>query len=163
MASIGRESNGHRRILFVAADGSRKAVRVGKCSQRDAEQVCRHVEALAAATIHGQPASRETSVWLTGIGDKLHDRLSRAGLVEPRAKADVVTLGTFIESYLTQRSDVKPGTMIVMRQASRWLLRFMGDDKVLADVTTSDADGYRAFLQSEKRAKATPNRVFRQC
>jgi hypothetical protein len=122
-------------------------------------------------------------VWLTGIGDTLHDRLSRAGLVEPRAKADVVTLGAFIESYLSQRSDVKPGTMIVMRQASLWLLRFMGDDKALADVTTSDADGYRAFLQSEKRAKATvakwcafrcamaaqcsaeatPNRVFRQC
>lgn len=64
MASIGMDPNGYRRVLFVAGDRSRKTVRLGKCSERDAQQVCRHVEALAAATVHGQPLPRDTAVWL---------------------------------------------------------------------------------------------------
>ncbi|QOV90948.1 hypothetical protein [Humisphaera borealis] len=78
------DPNEHRRIIFVAADGRRKRVRLGKCSERDAEQICRHLEALARATIHGQPLPSETAVWVGGIGGKLHDRLARAGLVTGR-------------------------------------------------------------------------------
>lgn len=39
MASVIADPNGGKRIQFVAADGSRKAVRLGKCSQRDAERI----------------------------------------------------------------------------------------------------------------------------
>ncbi|MCC7351124.1 MAG: hypothetical protein IT446_11190 [Phycisphaerales bacterium] len=53
MASAIEDPNGRKRIQFVAADSTRKTVRLGKASMRDAEQVCRHVEALAAATING--------------------------------------------------------------------------------------------------------------
>ncbi|QOV92540.1 site-specific integrase [Humisphaera borealis] len=156
MATIGTEPNGYRRVLFVAADGSRKTVRLGKCSERDAEQICRHIEALAATTIHGQPLPRPTAIWVGDVGDKLHDRLARASLVEPRVAVESTKLGAFTDSYLLQRAgDVKPGTMIVMRQARRWLVKFLGEGKAVASVTPSDADAYRAFLQSESRAKAT--------
>lgn len=40
MASIAREKkNGTRRILFVAPDGRRRTIRLGKVSQRAAESI----------------------------------------------------------------------------------------------------------------------------
>ena len=155
MASIISDPNGRKRIQFVAADGSRKTVRLGKCSERDAQQICRHVEVLLAATISGQPVSRETAVWLSGIGHKLHDRLARAGLVTPRADIDGARLGPFIDAYLAQRVDVKPGTMMVFQQARRHLLAFLGEQKPVADVTAADADAYRSHLLGRGIARAT--------
>jgi len=155
MATIGTEPNGTRRILFVAADGSRKTVRLGKCSQRDAEQVCRHVEALATASIHTQPVPRETAVWVRGIGHKLHDRLARAGLVEAREQPGKLLLGAFIDGYIAQRPDLKPATLVLLRQARIWLLRFLGETRRLDQVRPADADGYRAQMIEGGLAKAT--------
>ena len=155
MASIINDPNGRRRILFVASDGSRKAVRLGKASIRDAEQVCRHVEALAAATINGQPTARETSVWVAGIGNQLHDRLARVGLVEAREDAGAMKLGAFIDGYIAQRLDLKPNTMVLVRQARIWLLRYLGEDQRMDKVTTADADAYKAHMIESGLAKAT--------
>ncbi len=44
MASIAREKNGNRRILFVAPDGKRPTIRLGKVSLRAAEAVKFRVE-----------------------------------------------------------------------------------------------------------------------
>ncbi len=155
MATIGTEPNGRRRILFVAADGSRKTVRLGECSQRDAEQVCRHVEALAAATINGQPMPRETAVWVRGIGHRLHDRLARAGLVEAREQPGKLALAAFIDGYLAQRRDLKQSTLTAMKQARTGLVRYLGDERRIDRVTAGDADGYRARMFETGLAKAT--------
>jgi hypothetical protein len=44
VASIAREKNGNRRILFVAPDGKRPTIRLGKVSQRTAESIKYRVE-----------------------------------------------------------------------------------------------------------------------
>jgi integrase len=155
MASIGTDPGGRRRILFVAADGSRKTVRLGKCSQRDAEQVCRHVEALAAASIAAQPVTRETAVWVRGIGMTLHSRLARAALVEPRESPGRILLGAFIDSYIESRADLKPTTLTILKQSRIWLLRHLGEDRRLDRVTVADADAYRAFMVQSGLARAT--------
>ena len=52
MASIGKEPNGRKRILFVAADGSRKTVRIGKAildqhvKFRELDDLTRRIEAI---------------------------------------------------------------------------------------------------------------------
>ena len=51
MASISRDKNGTRRILFVASDGKRSAIHLGKVSQRAAESVKFRVEQLLAAKL----------------------------------------------------------------------------------------------------------------
>ena len=84
MASIVNDPNGRRRILFVAPDESRKTIRLGKIDRKSAESICRHVEALLAAKLGGQPLPRDTAVWLSGIGAKLRDKLAAVGLVEAR-------------------------------------------------------------------------------
>jgi integrase len=159
MATIGTEPNGHRRILFVAADGTRKTVRLGKCRDRDAEQVCRHVEALAAATINGQPVSRETAVWVGGIGHKLHDRLARAGLVQAKAAVGATKLGSFIDAYIAGRTDVKPWTVINFKRARKALVDYFGEGKPLATITAGDADAFRLALLGKGLAENTVRRI----
>jgi hypothetical protein len=46
MASISRDANGRRCIQFLAADGVRKGIRLGKVSQRIAEEIKVKIEAL---------------------------------------------------------------------------------------------------------------------
>ena len=62
MASVVNDPNGRRRIQFVAPGGKRKTIRLGKIDRKSAESICRHVEALLAAKISGQPVPRDTAV-----------------------------------------------------------------------------------------------------
>lgn len=159
MATIGKDPNGHRRILFVANDGSRRTVRLGKCSERDAEQVCRHLEALLAATINGQPVRRETAVWLSEIGDRLHLRLARAGLVAARGKLESAELGSSLTAYLDGRADVKPATRIVYGQVIRDLKNHFGENCELRSISPGMADDFRQWLIGRELA---PTTVFKR-
>src|SRR5437660_557690 len=113
MASVVNDPNGRKRILLVALDGSRKAIRLGKSDLKSAEAINRHVEALLAAKIGGQPVPRDTAVWLSGIGESLKEKLAAVGLVEAAKRA---ALGEFLKSYILNRPDVKPATLEVWRQ-----------------------------------------------
>lgn len=62
MASIGKDKGGRKRVLFVAEDGSRKTVRLGKCSLRQAEAFKVRLEALVAGRFNGLDA--DTAKWL---------------------------------------------------------------------------------------------------
>jgi hypothetical protein len=106
VASIVNDPNGRRRILFVAPDESRKTVRLGKTDRKSAEAIARHVEALLAAKIGGQPVPRDTAAWLAGIGAKLRDRLAAVGLVEGHSAAP--TLATWCKDYIAGRTDLAP-------------------------------------------------------
>ena len=53
MASVVNDPNGRRRILFIAPDESRKAIRLGKIDRKSADAIARHVEALLTANIGG--------------------------------------------------------------------------------------------------------------
>ncbi len=155
MACIVDDPNGRRRIQFVAAEGSRKSIRLGKVSRRSAEGVLVRVEELLAASIHGQPLSRETSVWLEGIGDRLHDRLARAGLCKGRQVAPIARLDGFISAYIAKRIDLKPGSRAVLEQAHKSLVEHFGADRPMHSITPGDADAWRLAMVAEKLAEAT--------
>jgi integrase len=152
MASISRDPGGTRRILFVARDGSRKTIRLGKVNQKTAETVKIRVEAIASSQILGQPLDRETSSWLAALGDDIYAKLVNVGLVQPRHQGTTVnfTVGEFIEQFIVSRSDVKPGTVIAYEQARNKALEFFGADKPLADITALDADRFRAWMKGVK-------------
>lgn len=152
MASISNDPNGRRRILFVDSDGSRKTIRLGKISLKDAQAICRHVEALLSAKIGGQPVPRETAVWLTNIGTDLRDKLAAVGLVEAPKRA---TLGAFLREYVLNRTDVKPATLEVWHQPCRNLTEYFGDDKPMRNITPGDAEQFKAWLLTQKLAPAT--------
>lgn len=143
MASIATEPNGRRRILFSAADGKRKTLRLGKVTQRAAEAVKVHVEALAAASITGHAVADETNRWVARLDTKMAGKLAAVGLIPKR---DAATLGAFLQALIEARSDVKGSTAITYENVRRNLCAFFGESKPLRDITAGDADSWRLWL-----------------
>jgi hypothetical protein len=91
MANISSSPDGRRTVQFVAPDGKRRSVRLGKLPIKTAEEVRRRVEYLAAARRSGVALDNETVDWLGKVGAELHSRLTAVGLVEARASASAST------------------------------------------------------------------------
>ena len=157
MASISKDAKGNRTIQFVSRDRKRKSIRLGKCSQRQADAVKVHVERLVHANITGHPVDPDTSRWLIQVDGQLADRLASTGLIDPRSET---TLGAFIDTYIAMRTDVKPRTRELFEQTRRNLLAFFPADKQLASITAGDADGWRLYLKEQGLAD---NTIRRRC
>jgi len=148
MASVFTRASGARGIQFVDTAGERKTIPLGRVSQRIAERVKLHVEALIAANRSGIAIDADTAAWLAKIDRKLRAKLVAVGLARhDESTADSVTaLGPFLERYLSIRSDIKPRTRINYLQANASLLRFFGPEKRLDEITPGDADEFRLDL-----------------
>ena len=152
MASICRDPDGRKRIVFTGKGGKRKVIRLGKAGIKYAESVVVRVQALAVAAMTNLPWDPETAAWVAGLielDSKLYDKLQAVGLVPPKAAKDkpaVPLLGAFLQSYIDGRSDVKPRTKINLGQARNNLVRFFGEDKPLGEITLGDADEFRRDL-----------------
>lgn len=158
MASISN-SGGFRTIQFVAGDGKRRSIRLGKVSQRIADEVRVKVEALNAAAIAGMSISPETATWLASIGDKLHERLANAGLVAARERPEA-RLAVFVAGYVAKRTDAKPRTVLNLKMFGDRLIAFFGADKPLAAIKRSDADDWLLSLK-QRYAQATVGRTVK--
>jgi len=155
MASICNDPNGCRRILFVAPDGTRKTIRLGKCAKKDALTVKLRVESILSASISGGSIDRDTAVWLSSISKELRERLVRVGLVE-EVKPDAVTsLGAFIDSFLGSRADLKSSTMLIRNQVRNLLTEHFGEDRDVKSITPGDADDWQQLLIKREMAPST--------
>lgn len=150
MASITNEPNGRKVIQFFGQDGKRRSLRLGKVSQRNAEQVKFFVEDLAAAAATGSTPTRKTLLWVADLGDAMHAKLAAVGLVEPRASG---TLLPFINGWIEGREDVKESTRTVYKRTRKHLVAFFGADRDLRSITPGDADSWRQYLLSGKKGK----------
>ena len=161
MASISRDSKtGCRSIQFVASDGKRKTIRLGKVSQKDAESIKLKVEALAVAVKAGLPFDNEVAGWLAKIGDDLHAKLTAVGLVKGRATA---RLGEFLDAYLERRKPPagKQSTYKALRCSCRRILLFFDRNKDIRDVTPDDADNFLLWMTEQQYSKATISRTMK--
>ncbi len=144
MASICvNRKNGHRTVQLVCADGKRRSIRLGKVSKRIAETVRLHVERLSAAKIADHAPDDETSRWLVGIDDRLHERLVAVGLLAPRHRA---TLAAFVDDYIAKRTDVKERTRLIFERTRDCLVEYFGADRGLRDITAGQAREWRLWL-----------------
>jgi integrase len=160
MASISRDPNGRRRILFTDRDGDRKTIRLGKVSQRMAEEIKIKVETLNAAKIGAGSLDRETAVWVANLGDDLHAKLSAVGLTSVRKMAP--GLGAFLDAFIANRqSSAAPSTITNMKVAARRLTKHFGPDRDMQTITPADADGWAAVL-AEDYAPATAGRTIKR-
>ena len=105
MASISSTPDGRRTIQFVAADGKRRTIRLGKVNRHQAETIKIKVEALAAAVKSALPVDNDTAGWLAKIGDDLHSKLVAVGLTQAR-QTSCPTLSAFLDGYKGDRKDV---------------------------------------------------------
>jgi integrase len=158
MASITREPNGRRLIQFMGPDGKRKSIRLGKVSQRIAEEIKVKVEHLLAAATSGYAIDNETAQWLAKIGNDLADKLAAANLMPQRASA---SLKPFLDCLIAQRSDLKLSTLRNLKAAKDRLVEFFGPDKNRREINSGDADAWLIWLR-EKYAKGTAGRTVRR-
>ncbi len=159
MASLSTDGTGNRRILFIAADGSRKTIRLGKLNKRLAEGIKARVEVLAAALQTGQPADSETLRWCGTVGDDIAGKLAAVGLI-PERKSE--SLATFLASYLARRrADAKAGTVTNLVTVSRDVANFFGPACSLRDITETRADDFRTHYLT-RLPKLAPATVARR-
>ena len=76
--------NGCRTLQFVAPDGSRRSIRLGKISQRDTESIKQKVESLIGSAFAKTSWDPETAEWVGKLDSKLHDKLAKVGLLPTR-------------------------------------------------------------------------------
>ena len=150
MASLSTDSRGNRTIQFIAADRKRRTIRLGKQSLKVAKEIKTKVEALNGAKIARCSPDPEVTAWVGDLLPTLYDKLAAVGLVPKRVAAAEVTLGVFLDGYISGRSDVKQSTATVYGHTRRCLIEFFGADKPLSDITPADADDWRRYLVREK-------------
>ena len=153
MASIVNDPGGRKRILFVDPAGNRRAIRLGKVSQRSAEGFKYRVEQLLEAQLLGRSMEADLVQWIVDLKTRMAKKLAAVELIpKPEAAA---TLGPFVTNYIAGRTDVKPATKEVWRQGEMGLIAFFGADKLLRDVSPGDADSYKLHLIGKKLAPMT--------
>jgi integrase len=164
MASIGQDPGGRKRILFVAGDGSRKTVRLGKASRKQAEAFKIKLENLVAGRLTTGAIDDETARWVASLEDSMHAKLAAVGLLEPRVAVPTTPaapalpepcLGELLDGYIQARDDVKPNTRIVLSQSRRNLIAFFGPDKPLKDITDYDAEEWCRYLKRQGLSEGT--------
>jgi hypothetical protein len=159
MASIGSDPNGFKRILFVAPDGKRKTIRLGKATMKQATAFKVKVEALIGQSITGA-VDNEVSRWLAGLDGQMYSRLAAVGLAVPRSTT-APRLKEFLDSYVAGRPDIKPRTRWDLEVCARRLVEHFGPDKPLRSIKPGDADDWCAVLRA-KYANATATRTIKR-
>lgn len=158
MASIARDKNGRKRVLFVAEDGSRKTIRLGKASMKQALAFKVKIENVIAGRFSG--IDEETARWVSDLPDDVYSKLVAVGLVDGRTPQAGMTLDAFLSEYISGRVDVKPSTRTVFERTRNHLLAHFGGDKPLHAITEGDADAWRLYLVGQGLA---PNTINRTC
>ena len=151
------DRNGLREIQF-SHDGKSKVFRMGRVSQTQGDAAKLHIAHLEQQALSGDTPNRQARLWLDGLSDKLHKRLSNTGLVERRIKTK---LGPFIDQFIEDLGpEFKPATVVAWKYGKKSLVGFFGADRDIRTITEGDAKAYRAWLIKNGKAEAT---VRRRC
>jgi integrase len=162
MASLSTDKKtGTRRIQFLD-DGARRTIRLGKMPKKSAESVKARVEHLIVARTAGVAIDAETARWVADLGDDLHDKIARVGLVTPREARVVVTLEALLDAFDADAAhDVKMSTRTRQAQARRHLIEHFGPDRDVSTITASEGAAWRARLIYAGYAKATVSKTIK--
>ncbi|MFO0969293.1 MAG: tyrosine-type recombinase/integrase [Gemmataceae bacterium] len=163
MASISKSNGGGKTVQFVAPDGKRRSIRLGKAPMKAAETIKERVEYLLAAKRSRLALDAETASWLGSIGDELHAKLARVKLVEARRPKEALDLrlDPFLRAYIDKRQDVKPQTRHNLDVARRRLVAFLGAERDIRTITAGDAESW-LFLLRSKYADGTASQSLKK-
>ena len=119
MASISKERPAN--IQFVATDGRRRSLRLGKISEREANSIKFRVESILE-TNRNESVDDDTAAWLASRDDRMAAKLARVGLTAKRPSSQ---LEAFLEGYRAARVDLGESTQEIVERAaeSDWLFR----------------------------------------
>ncbi len=155
MASISTDSGGKRRIMFVAPDGNRRQIRLGKMPMKAVQTIKARVENLLVAALAGNAIDGDTAAWVGSRDKRLYDKLAAVGLVPRREPKAIATVGGFLVEYVARRVDVKPATKEVWGQVTRNLLECYGAQRDLRTIDETAAEDFKLFLLKTKLSPTT--------
>ncbi len=158
MASVVCDPNGRKRIQFTDRDGERRTVRLGQASKKTANAYCEKIEKVLEAQFANTALDPEVAKWVAALGDVMHGRFVAVGLAEPRVQAAAVTLEAMLKSFF-ESVDVKPATLVRMKQAEAALVKHLKADCNVAHISEPDAEEWRAKLKELGYAPATISRT----
>ena len=152
--------NGTYRITFNL-DGKRVTIYTGKMGPREAERLRDKVKELARIKERNGRIEESENIakWVsTIIGTKLHTKLVNVGLLETVKDTQ---LGSFCETYIASRTDIKQQTRINLLSSKRMLVEHFGADKDLRAITPAHVSEFKAALMT-RYANATTGRTLRR-
>ena len=152
MASISKDKNGKRRILFVDGSGKRRTIWLGKMPKKAAASLSVRIDELLQNRIAGATHSAELIAWVRDLPDVTRNKLVRAGLLDaaPAVLTVEALIGRFIEGQ-----HVKRATMDAYRQTIGSLKKHLGATTLINGVTAADADAWRKSLATDGYSTAT--------
>ncbi|CAN5486532.1 hypothetical protein BH10PLA1_BH10PLA1_16300 [soil metagenome] len=155
MASIVTYSNGLRRIEYsLTPRGERRSVRLGRVSVKVAETWKVKIETIVADQLSARPHDGETAKWLGLLDETMLGRLRAGGLAVGVGLTNI-TLGEFLERIFSTMAG-KVSTQTFYGHTKRNLLEYWSESRLMRDISTADADEWRAWLaNSEKLSPAT--------
>jgi integrase len=177
MASLTKLPGNRWRIQFTGPDKKKKSLRPGRMPKKAAEQFRTHVETLLSAVLSNSAPEPHTAAWLGSLPPFQRRRLERVGLAGPRIDevappTNGPTVAAFTGEYIEKRRDaMKWRSVNGLEQDRRSLLLFLGEGKLLADVTPGDCDDFVAWLRTKESrpgrdrgfSEATIGRRVRRC
>ena len=142
--------------IQLAMNGERRTIFLGKMSRKASELIQSRVETINSCNLSGMSYPPDVSAWLGTVGDDLHNKLSKAGLIPARSTK---TLKAFLEAYLNERPDLKPRTIERYVIVRKNLVNYFGDVS-LRDISDEKAVLYRAHLLMAGLSEATISKMI---
>jgi len=149
MANISNDKNGTKRLRFKDHNDKWYAIRLGAVNKKQADLVRSRVEAIVSAKILGQSFDAETSRWLADIGDELHEKLAKTGIIEARL---TTTLGDYCDQFLA-KVKTKESTKRTMKQTTDTIIKYFGYE---IDPKSITVEMVELLSESMKKARLLP-------
>lgn len=153
MASIRKYTSGGQTLhrLGVMVDRRRREVRLGAIGKTARDEILNHANRLESAYRLGVAPEDTTQLWADNkLDPAIRERFAEWGLlnaINPRLSTDAGRLlGPFLDAYIAERTDLKPGTVTNYRQARRLLVQHFGEFQTLRAITPADADRFKRWL-----------------
>lgn len=160
MASVYFDKSRKAWRLSVTIRGKRRTLWLGPITKAGALAICRHVELLLAAAECGVQPPDATRSWCLAIAPRISKALRDWGLIEHAAPDLPNTLGSWIDHYITSRTDVEESTRDRYRTARNHLCDYLGSDTPLQNLTQTDAEAFAARLR-ESQAATTASKYIK--
>ena len=155
MASLHKQSGSRPgyKLRFRDVTSRQRVLWLGDVSKRNAELVWRHVSELERAHKSGVSPDVGTAKWSNELSGRLRERLAAYGFVGAERKhagGDSIRLvGPFFENYIASRTDLKDATRYKYEQSCKYFTKYVGPQRLLADVTAADIDAWRLWLVTD--------------
>ena len=142
------KKTGQKRYVYYDKNDTFCSIWLGKVPDMITDSFRCYVDRIVNAQLMNVSLDAETSRWLGELSDKYYEKLAAKGLVPPRKKEAVITLGERIPKLIKALAPSVSGqTVEVWGQAEKSLYMYFGKDRAVNSVR-AQSEGYAQTLRA---------------